>query len=416
MTKRIYLKRGLCACIAGAFLLAMGCTQPEDDVGRQTEQNGSKKTGKVVISINSDIENFSQCVFDFVRDDGEAATPKIMEGAASLTVNLKPGTWNIRAAGFIAGTDDAPPYVAAQGTANVIVKEHEKVNAVIQLDESELPQDYEFSNVEALKNYLAGLPINIAAVPYPVKINGVDLSSKETVGNNMRTLYSALNDRFVTLDLSGCTGTHLVSASALPTLANRKKIVSMILPDSITEIDSSGFSGYSAMVSVSIPKVTTLEYSAFKDCDNLQLVYGPEVITIGTATAAANGAFSGCDALNFVYLPKAKTIGSYAFYDCDALESVELPSAETVNNFVFKGCDKLKIVTLPLVTSIGNEAFYNDTALCRVILGSTPPSLGTKPFSTNMPIEGIYVPAGAVGTYQNADNWSSFKSKVKAIE
>ncbi|GHV88752.1 hypothetical protein AGMMS50267_11120 [Spirochaetia bacterium] len=362
MTKRIYLKRGLCACIAGVLLLAAGCKQPVGDHGgnavppdgKENGQNGSTETGQ--------------------------------NGGKENGQNSNTGT------GQNGNTENGQ-----NGGKETV---------------------HEFFSVDELKNFLADLPVNTADAPYQIKIGNVDLSSKETSGETLRSLYNVL-DRYVTLDLSGCTGASLVSASTLPTLVNRKNIVSMTLPGSVIEIENSGFSGYSALISVSMPKVTKLGYAAFKDCGKLKFVSAPELTTLTAASAGASAAFGGCSSLMNVYFPKAERIGAYSFYDCDGLVSVDLPVAKYVENMAFKRCDNLETVKLPLVTEIGNEAFNEDTALRRLTFGAEPPALGSKPFATDMPSEGIYVPAGAVAKYEATSlaNWSkALKGKVTAIK
>ncbi|MDR0761248.1 MAG: leucine-rich repeat protein [Treponema sp.] len=276
------------------------------------------------------------------------------------------------------------------------------------------PNAVEFSSVEELKTYLAGQPENTEAAPYPVKIAGVDLSSKEKTGETLKTLYDVLS-RYVTLDLSGCTGTNLISASAL---AGRKKIVSLILPDSTTSIASNGFAGYEALKSVVLSKINTIDYAAFHDLENLEMISAPELTDLADSTnsnSSSKGIFYKCTALKSIYFPKLQTLGHHAFYGCTALTEVLLPKTAGVGPSVFAECTALKTVVLPEAIFIGNRAFYNDKSLENLVLGSVPPQLeGSSHFSSGFP-QKLWVPASAIEDYQNSAVWTNMKNRIYPI-
>jgi hypothetical protein len=275
----------------------------------------------------------------------------------------------------------------------------------------------EFSSVNDLKAYLDSLPENTATKPYPVKITGVDLSSKAADGSTMRTLYDALNksNRFVSLHLGGCTGTELISASALPSLAGRKKIVSIVLPESITSVASNGFSGYEVLRSAVLPNVITIDYAAFNNLENLKTVSAPELSELkdsADGSLPGNGIFYKCVALTSIYFPKLETIGHHAFYDCSALKEVQLPKARVIGPSAFAECDALKTVELPEAGLIGSRAFYGDKSLEVLVLGSTPPVVeGSGNFASGYPKK-IYVPTLAIDGYKDSEFWSKMKDWI----
>jgi hypothetical protein len=283
------------------------------------------------------------------------------------------------------------------------------------------PNAVEFLSVEELKTYLDGRPENTEAAPYPVKIAGVDLSGKGKTGETMKTLYDALS-RYVSLDLRGGSGTELIAASASPALAGRKKIVSMVLPETITTVKSNGFSGYEALKSAVLPKVTTIDYAAFNNLGSLETVAAPELIDIvdsKNTTSSSNGIFYKCSALKSAYFPKLETTGHHTFYECGSLTEAVFPSLRTVGEFAFKGCTALKSVSFPAVTKIDKSSFENDTALTCLILGSVPPELGTNVFKGGDFSQNgvIYVPSDAVDTYKNTalPNWSMLTELVRPL-
>jgi hypothetical protein len=280
------------------------------------------------------------------------------------------------------------------------------------------PDPVEFSSAGALKEYLDSRPENTSANPYPVKITGADLSSAETKGETLKTLYNALGQRYVTLDLRDCTGTELIAAS-MHGMPNRANIVSLVLPDSVIEINSNGFSGYTNLKSVVMPKVKTLNTSAFKDCGQLESVFSPELETIADAKNNTTGAFVGCTALTTLYFPGLVTMGKYAVYGCNSLTEAAFPNLRTVGGLAFKQCTALKSVSLPAVTRIDSSGFEEDTALMYLVFGANPPELETLVFrSTSFSQDGIiYVPSGAIDSYKNTDhsNWTNLKNLVKPL-
>jgi hypothetical protein len=263
-----------------------------------------------------------------------------------------------------------------------------------KFDGTGFPNAAEFSSVGELKTYLNTLPENTEDAPYPVKIAGVNISSKEKTGETLKTLYDALS-RYVTLDLRECTGMELPSTSS-PSLAGRKKIISLILPDSITSIAANGFSGYESLKSAVLPKVTTMDYAAFKNCKQLEVVSTPALETVASANGKDTGAFIGCTVLKTLYCPVLVTLGNYALYNCNVLETAVLPK----------------------VAFIGKRAFYNTQSLKNMVLGPVPPELGNDVFGDDFLQNGvIYVPPDAVNIYQDTtlSNWSKVTELVRPL-
>ena len=101
--------------------------------------------------------------------------------------------------------------------------------------------------------------------------------------------------------------------------------------------------------------VTTIGYSAFSSCANLQSVVIPEgVTTIGEY------AFDDCANLQSLVIPETvATIEKYAFRGCENLQSVVIPEGVTeIGEGAFRGCINLQSVVIPEgVTEIGEDAF-----------------------------------------------------------
>jgi hypothetical protein len=258
----------------------------------------------------------------------------------------------------------------------------------------------EFSDAALLKAYLEDLPENTEENPYLVKPTDFDLSSKESPGNSLKTLIAALT-RYVDLDLSACTGGSIIAASSFSGV-NRKRVVSVILPDSVSAIAANGFSGYSALITLEGPGVVEAGYGAFKNCAQLSNVLLPNLTSIANASGNDTGAFYACSSLVSIELPKLDQLGDYAFSTAAMLRVVSLPAVRSVGKSAFKNCGNLEAVELNQAASIGNQAFYGATALRRITLGKIPPALASNTiFEAGLPGEGIYIPSESEADYRD---------------
>ena len=111
----------------------------------------------------------------------------------------------------------------------------------------------------------------------------------------------------------------------------------IVLPDNITEIDEYAFyqlngSSENPFASIIIPEgVTIIKASAFSGCSNLKKVTLPSTL---------------------------KEIGRDVFYSCAKLETINLSEVEAIGDQAFENCTSLKTVTLSEnLQSLGNECF-----------------------------------------------------------
>lgn len=107
--------------------------------------------------------------------------------------------------------------------------------------------------------------------------------------------------------------------------------------------------------------VTSIGESAFSGCSNLTSVTIPKgVVSIG------NSAFHGCSALTDITLPDTiTTIEDHAFSFCKNLKNIDLGSCiEKIGFSAFSSCVSLSIITIPKsVKEIESNAFYNDNII-----------------------------------------------------
>jgi len=167
---------------------------------------------------------------------------------------------------------------------------------------------------------------------------------------------------------------------------------------SVISIESTAFDGCTALVSASFASATSIGDAVFQDCSSLTSVSLPKLQIIGSnvflnsgvtsislpsLTTMNFGAFSQANNLISASLPKVLNISSEAFLGCDNLVSVLAPKATTVGGSAFESCSSLITIDFPLVTTIGGAAFDSCTALTTVNLPSVT-NLGGTPGNDNV--------------------------------
>lgn len=223
---------------------------------------------------------------------------------------------------------------------------------------------------------------------------------------------------------------HSVSAGAFKEIMEKNETIkSIIIPDSVTEIDSGCFADFTALESVRLPdtlkvipdgcfgqctslkeinipaKLEKIGNEAFLSCEKLEKAVLPD-----TLNEIGHSAFKGCMSLKEINIPlkiteipyncfcncsslekiplheKIKTIGSFAFTNCDQLKDVELPDGiEEIRDHAFSNCKGLESIKLPDNVKLGGASFYNCTSLAEVTLPSKTESILSHNMFTNTP-------------------------------
>ena len=116
------------------------------------------------------------------------------------------------------------------------------------------------------------------------------------------------------------------------------------------------------------------------------------------------------------------SIDNSAFYDCNRLTSITIPNSVTsIGDYAFYGCKGLTSITIPnSVTSIGDYAFYSCSNIHSFTIGSGISSISSNTFSvkpkktiwqTNTPPSGSSYASGTVNYVAN-EQYSSLSNVV----
>lgn len=182
---------------------------------------------------------------------------------------------------------------------------------------------------------------------------------------------------------AGCSALERVTAkgtiTAIGNSAFKSDTALTEIPDlsQVTSIGDRAFYGCSALKTVGLHSVTTMEYGAFQGCDalsgeidlsNLEEIpghafcYDPNitsVITCPTLRSIGDWAFIWAD-ISTISLPETlKSIGTYTFYKASLSGTVALPDSLTqLGASAFSGCEKVEAIQIGSgLTDIPKDAF-----------------------------------------------------------
>ena len=204
-------------------------------------------------------------------------------------------------------------------------------------------------------------------------------------------------------------------------------ITTVVIPDSVVEIELHSFSECRSLSSVKLSSnLKTLEYGAFYNCDKLTSIMIPkslEKATIGS-TVGGDGPFSDCDNLKNVTFEAGTTrIAQNLFGDCKGLEKIEIPdTVQSIENRAFYKCASLTEVKIGNgVTKIGYCAFEDCSKLTTVVIPDSVVEIELHSFSECRSLSSVKLSSNLktleYGAFYNCDKLTSImipKSLEKA--
>jgi hypothetical protein len=146
-------------------------------------------------------------------------------------------------------------------------------------------------------------------------------------------------------------------------------IKSVVIPSSITKIDTGAFRDCESLTNITIPNsVTSIGARAFAHCESLTNITIPNSVT-----SIGDQAFHSCTSLASITIPNSVTsIGQTAFCNCTSLTNITLPSnISVIDDRLVQDATSLTSFKISAnITTIGDWAFYNTVNLKTVIIDS----------------------------------------------
>ncbi len=186
------------------------------------------------------------------------------------------------------------------------------------------------------------------------------------------------------------------------------KLRNVRLPNSLEMIGHRAFANCSSMTSVVVPNsVKSLGGGAFKECANLKSV------SIGDLVEEINmNAFNGCGNLASVVIGKSVAkIQNRAFASCSKLEKIIIPNSVTViNGAAFAGCERLEEIKLSNSLSyLGNRAFDSCVNLKNIVIPESFKKAGDYAFSNCTNLTSVTI-ENVSGAYLGSNMFSKCKN------
>ena len=242
-----------------------------------------------------------------------------------------------------------------------------------------------------------------------------------TLDDANRATITGYSGNATALYIPGEIDGHEVVAIGDRAFQNRTDLRTVMIPDSVTEIEAYSFNNCTNLSNVTLSK--SLKYMggrAFGSCEKITQIeipksldncgnsgyasyHGPFGACSGLkkitfeegATEVSNGLFRGCTGLEEINIPDGVTkIESSSFEDCINLVSVNISdSVIKIENEAFAGCEKIESINIPdSVTEIGGSTFANCSKLSNVKLSKNLEYMGGRAFGSCEKITQIEIP------------------------
>ena len=202
-----------------------------------------------------------------------------------------------------------------------------------------------------------------------------------------------------------------VTAICSSAFSGCSSLSSIVIPEGVNELGSSAFSGCTKATSVSLPNsITSIGSYAFENCSSITSIIIPEGVTL-----LQEATFKGCSSLTSVVLPKSLTeIGNNVFQNCSTLSSITLPQElKYISKYAFAGCGSLVSVNIQgTIEKINDYAFQDCSNLTSIFLPEGLKEIGNKAFANCSGMKTFTMPVSVTSISNNAFSSCSGLEKV----
>ena len=226
-----------------------------------------------------------------------------------------------------------------------------------------------------------------------------------------------------TSTFSGCSGlTNVTIPYSVTSIGSRaffgcSSLTSIIIPNSVTSIGSNAFEGCRNLRTIKVEDGNST-YDSRNNCNAIietasnTLIVGCMNTTIpNSVTSIGNSAFSGCSGLTSITIPNSVTdIGDYAFYGCSGLISITIPSSvTTIGNCIFYMNSALTDIfcyaeSVPRVQAV---VYHVPTGRYEYFVGILLDDYSNVT---------LHVPSGSIEAYASTAPWNNFTQIVPIEE
>ncbi len=192
-------------------------------------------------------------------------------------------------------------------------------------------------------------------------------------------------------------------------------IETLSIGSSVKEIGIQAFYKCIDLASINLSEgLEVVQASAFADCDYAIINYLPNSLkTIGYNAFATGYNRTG----ELVIGNNVELIEGKAFYFW-YVNSIKIGNGvKVIESEAFNNCTQVLTLTIGSgIENIESNAFLDLKKLKTItILAEEPPVINSDSFKNCNAITKIYVPAGSVDTYKNAEGWSAYADLIEAI-
>ena len=237
------------------------------------------------------------------------------------------------------------------------------------------------------------VPVTASAATYDSDPN--DFKYSYNYGSTLANIYGYTgNSEYVKIPskINGYTITGINTQA----FKNNKKLKGIIIPDTVTYVEDSLFSGCISLTDVDLGKgITVITNGMFYNCKNLESLTIPEQIErfydrYSYTGDSSDKPFEGCVNLKNIYF-KAKDISLVRYLSLPSLTNIVIGSTvESLPDRAFSGYKYLENVTFENgLLVLPNECFKNCTGLKSITLPDSMMSVGKSAFENCYNIKSV---------------------------